>query len=106
MKNSNPVIQIYKGIEIRKSQVVGIRFSDIQMIAFIDEAQRTGLSVAEVVRVAGRPCSYCKGMEVVTQNSSGDFVHVKKNVLHNYHKNQSSGATIFNQKKKPNAATK
>lgn len=98
----------YKGVTIRKGSdnTIRIRVDEAQLISFIDEAERTGMSIAELVRVSSKPCSYCKDIQVVAQNPKGEFVQVKRGLICANYRKQTSGATIINQKKPNNEPPK
>lgn len=101
MDNEQPVYT-YKGVTVRKGSrnTAYIRLDEQTFIALIDESERTGLPMAELIRVSSQPCSYCKNIHVVTMNSSDQFVQVKRGLICPSFKKQTSGVTIINKKRK------
>jgi hypothetical protein len=99
-KNERSVLEIYKGVSIRASNVIRFRVGALKYKSIIDEVERTGLSMPKVISLSGKPCNKCKGVSVICYNDNGEQVEVKRGVLSDYTM-INNGTNILNQKKKP-----
>lgn len=81
---SNPaIIETYKGINIRKCNVVKLRFGVSAFKRLIDECENSGLSIQKVLAYSGTPCEKCKDSHTnVYDNIDGHLIKIKKGLLH------------------------
>lgn len=93
MPTYNPVVEIYKGVKIRRQNKIYLRVNHIEFKEIIDSAESTGLSMKKVLALSGTPCDRCKGIEVVYYDDSGNIHKIKRGILKMPH--QSSGLTII-----------
>jgi hypothetical protein len=96
MSAKNDVIEIYKGVPIRYSNVIRIRTSATEFKNIIDIVYSTDLCISDIVKAASQPCLRCVGMEVMTINSSDKEVKVPKG-LFKESKSKWSGVNLVNQ---------
>lgn len=94
-KDNRCVIEVFEGIEVRKSNVVRFRFSANKYKELISEVKKTGLSIPKLISISGRPCEKCKGIEVVSRNYDGKEVSVKRGIISDYTM-CDSGSNILN----------
>lgn len=80
-KNSNPVVEVYKGIVIRRYQKITIRLSAEAIKQIIDTQETTNLSAAQILGHSSKPCDCCKGLNVTTFNSDNEKVFVPRGIL-------------------------
>lgn len=95
-KLSNPVVEIYKGIDIRKSNVYPLRLPDFLLKELIDESERTGLPISKILVLSSRPCHCCKNLTIPTENKNGEMIEIKRGILYRNHI-QNSGTSILEQ---------
>lgn len=81
-KKQNPVIEIYKGVNIRKVNEVCLSLNPTYFKKIIDEVDRTGLSIPKVLAYSGKPCDKCKDTSIAVYDKDGNVTHVKKGILH------------------------
>ncbi len=81
MAKDNPVIEIYKGIEIRRTNTIRLRFGVVQYKKILDEVEETGLSIHKVIAYSGKPCDKCKGVDVVYYDSCDNIHKIKRGIL-------------------------
>ena len=98
MSNQNLVIETYKGIDIRKSNVIRFRVGANKFKELIDAVEETGLSIPKIIAMSSRPCDKCKGLHIIAYSSSGDEIKIKKGVLCDY-TIMNSGVNIIEQSK-------
>lgn len=78
----NPVIEVYKGREVRKYNTLRIRVSQWEFKQFIDAKEELGLSERQVIENSNRPCECCKGIEVTLMNKKKTkTITIKKGLL-------------------------
>ena len=59
-KNSdNPVLSVIHGIEVRRYNYVSMMFTAQRYEELIDEADKTGLSIAKLIAIKSQPCKVC-----------------------------------------------
>lgn len=92
------IIEIYKGIPIKKSNVVRLRVSPRKYKELIDEVDRTGLSIPKIISQSGKPCNYCKGIDVIIFDDEGSKIKIKRGILSDY-TIMNSGKNIITQHK-------
>lgn len=95
-KNDRQILEVYKGIVIRKSNVVGFRFSAHKYKELIDEAFSTGLSLPKIIALSSRPCEKCKGVKVVSYNDESEKIEVRRGIIADY-TIMNNGMNIFKQ---------
>lgn len=81
MCESNPVIEVYHGVKIRKSNRVVMRFGVVEYKRLLDEVDSAKLSIHKVLAYSGKPCNHCQSMPVVVMNAQGDEVKIKRGIL-------------------------
>ena len=96
-KDNRLVLEVYKGITIRKSNVVRFRFGASKFKELIDEVEKTGLSIPKIISLSGKPCDKCKGILVVSYSDDGSRVEIKRGIISDYTM-VNNGTNILNQK--------
>lgn len=96
MRNSNPIVEIYKGIIIRKSNPYKQRFNAIKYKMLILESERTGLPISKILALSSKPCENCSDVDVVAYNEKSEKIHIKRGILYDNGK-QRSGVSIIKQ---------
>jgi len=99
MANKSPVVEVYKGIPVRHSNIIIIRTSPTEFKNIIDIVASTNLCVSDVVRISSRPCLKCAGIEITTINSKDEEVKVPKGLFKET-KSKWSGVNLLNQSEK------
>ena len=94
-RNDREVLEIYKGVIIRRSNVFQFRLPPSKFKELIDIADKTGLSLPKIVALSGKPCDRCKGVNVVIYNEKDERIEIKRGVLSDYTM-QSNGTNIVN----------
>lgn len=90
---SNPVIEIYKGVKIRKQNRIKILLNQTEFKELLDYVVSTSLSVKRVLALSGTPCERCKGIDILCYDECGNSHKIKRGILKQPH--QSSGLTII-----------
>lgn len=98
--SKNPVLESYKGINIRRCNKVALIFSKRQFKKIIDECESTGLSVHKMLYYSSQPCEKCKNYSVTFFDEEGNAKKVRKGVLD---MPGGSGIGIIEKAKKRNA---
>lgn len=93
MKN-NPVICIYKGVQVRKYNKATIMMGEVQFKKLIDEVDRTGMSIPKVLAHSSTPCNHCKDMMVTVFDKNGSIQKVKRGIL-SLHIPEGNGMNII-----------
>lgn len=78
---SNPVIETYRGFEIRKYPMLRIRVDVTTYKEIIDARIDTGLSDRQILGYSSKPCESCKTSKVFAFNSEDEKVEVKRGIL-------------------------
>jgi len=99
---NNPVIQIYKGITIRKYNKVNLMMGEVQFKKLIDEVDRTGFSIPKILSYSSKPCDRCKDMMVVAYDKEGNEMLIKRGIL-SMHVPEGNGVDIITKAKNRNA---
>jgi len=63
--DKSPIIEIYKGVPIRYSNVVRFRASANELKRMIDIAEATTLCIPDIVKASSQPCQRCVGIDVI-----------------------------------------
>jgi hypothetical protein len=95
-KTNNPVVEVYKGITIRQSNVYQLRMGAVMFKTLILESERTGLPISKILAFSSKPCDKCTMVDVIAFNKDGDEVRVKKGILFR-HMPESNGTSIIKQ---------
>lgn len=96
MPKQDDVTEIYKGVNIRKSNVVRIRIGARKFKELIDEVEKTKLSMPKIIWYSGKPCNHCKGISVIVFNNEDEEVSVRRGILSDYTL-MNSGTNIIKQ---------
>jgi len=81
-KKPNPVIEVYKGVNIRAINEVRLSLNPSYFKKIIDEVDKTGLSIHKVIAYSGKPCDRCKNTDVTVYDSDGNPKYVRRGILH------------------------
>ena len=95
MDNSNPVVEEYNGIKIRKSNKYMLRIGAPLFKFLILESERTGLPISKILAFSSKPCERCSQIEVIAYNSKDEEVRIKRGILSRHI--QGSGSSIIKQ---------
>lgn len=79
--DTNPVIEVYHGVKIRKSNRVVMKFGVAEFKRLLDEVASSQLSIHKVLAYSGKPCSKCQSTPVIATNAMGDQVEIKRGIL-------------------------
>lgn len=82
-KNTNPVIEIYKGMEVKTTNLVTLKLSPIEFKELIDIEIDTGLSLRKIIGYSSRPCEKCKGTSVVVFDKDDKELRIRRGFLSN-----------------------
>jgi len=63
--SDNPIVEIYKGVPIRKYPDLRIAIDVITAKQIIDIQKETNLSTRKILSYSARPCDCCTGVNVV-----------------------------------------
>lgn len=80
-KFSNPIVETYKGRNIRKYNTINIRLSPTEYKKFIDAKMDYGLSERDLLEISGRPCDCCKNTDVISYDKNDDPIYIKRGIL-------------------------
>jgi DNA polymerase elongation subunit (family B) len=92
----NPVVEVYKGINIRKCNRYVFKFGPVMFKRLIIESEETGLPISKILIHSSRPCERCIGVDVITYNREGEQIKVKRGLL-SQHIPMSTGRSIIQQ---------
>jgi len=76
----NPIVEVYKGVNIRHCNRVIIKMGIANFKRIIDASESTGLSIPKVLAYSGKPCETCKDIDVVVHKDKKD-VKIKRGLL-------------------------
>ena len=96
MPKDNPIVEVYKGITIRKSNIYKHRLSAIVFKILILESERTGLPISKILAYSGKPCERCSSIDVVVFNKQDEEVRIKRGIL-SRHIPEGNGTSIIQQ---------
>lgn len=96
MLKNNPIVEVYKGIPIYKSNVYRQRFNAAKYKFLLLESDRTGLPISKLLSLSSKPCEKCANIDVVAYNDKSEKVSVKRGILYN-NAGQRSGTSIIKQ---------
>jgi len=80
MAGRGEVIDIYKGVKIRRCNEVTLRFGVAEFKRIIDACEQSGLSIQKVLYYSGRPCERCDH-EITVYGTDGIGRRIKKGLL-------------------------
>jgi hypothetical protein len=92
----NPIVEIYKGVTIRRYNPYQMRFSAVVFKNLILESERTGLPISKILAFSSKPCERCIGTDVIAFNKEGDEVKIKRGIL-SRHIPEGNGTSIIKQ---------
>lgn len=78
----NSIIENYKGVNIKRVNVVRICLDPVRYKKIIDEVDKTGLSIPKVLAYSGKPCDRCKDVSVTIYDKEGEPINIKRGILH------------------------
>lgn len=96
MAKPNPVIETYKGIQIRENNRYVFRMGPVLFKLLILESERTGLPISKILAYSSKPCERCTSIEVIAYNKEDEAVKIKRGILSN-HIPESNGTSIIKQ---------
>ena len=79
-EKSNPVVETYRGIEVRKYNVIHLRVDSITYKEMIDAGHDTGLSQRKILAYSSMPCRCCEGTNVIVFTDNGER-KIKRGIL-------------------------
>lgn len=77
----NPVIEVYKGVQIRHCNRIWLKVGIAAYKQLIDISEETGLSVLKILHYSGKPCTRCKDVGVVVFTKEGEEKIIKRGIL-------------------------
>lgn len=77
----NPIVEVYKGISIRKYERILIRCDSITKKKIIDIQLETGLSERQIVCSSDKPCEKCKDQFVFVYDKDGNQHKIPKGLI-------------------------
>lgn len=104
MSSKNEVLEFYKGIPIRYSNIVRMRASAAEFKLLIDIVESTDLCISDIIKASSQPCSKCIGINVTTINHNDIEVKVPKGIFKEG-KTKWSGVNLLNQSEKNKRTT-
>jgi hypothetical protein len=96
MPENNPIVEVYNGIPIRKSNIFKIRINPVAYKALLIESETTGLPISKILVFSSIPCQRCSA-EPVQVFIDGEGVKVKRGIL-SLNTSQNSSTSIIKQK--------
>ena len=80
----NEIIEVYRGVPIRKYNKIQIRVSYYEVKKFIDAKKDKRLSPRDVLEILSTPCETCKNHTVTIYDSDNNSKEVKKGSVFNF----------------------
>jgi hypothetical protein len=96
MAKINPIVEVYKGVNIRQCNRFQIRLSAVVFKTLILESERTGFPISKILALSSKPCDRCVGMDMIAFNKDGDEVKIKRGIL-SRHIPEGNGASALKQ---------
>lgn len=96
MPVSNPIIEYYNGIPIRKCNTYLLRLDPVTFKNLILESERTGLPIRKILAYTSKPCDNCIGTDVVIFNK-GKEIRIKRGIF-SRHIPENNGTSIIKQR--------
>ena len=79
--DSNPIIEMFCGIPIRRYNHIGIKLDPITYKELLRAEIETGLSQRQILGYSSRPCKLCEGAFVRVLNSNSMEVKIIRGLL-------------------------
>ena len=99
MPKQEEIVEIYKGVAIRKSNQVKFRLNAWKFRELIDLVEQTDFSIPKIISISNQPCEPCKGGYIIVSGKDGKEVKIKRGLLSDYTL-MNSGTNIIQQKKR------
>lgn len=96
MSEKNPVIEVYKGVNIRKCNRYVLKLGPVMFKRLIIESEETGLPISKILAYGSTPCDKCVNIDVVAFNKEGEMVKIKRGIL-SQHIPMGTGTSIIQQ---------
>lgn len=80
MPKQTEIICYHKGIPVRKSNRVVLKFSETTYKKLIDAAHESGFSIHKILYFSGRPCEKCEPM-VTVYDKNGEPKKIQRGIL-------------------------
>jgi hypothetical protein len=80
-KRNNPIVEMYKGIEVRKYTQICIWLSPQEFKELIDVQSETGFSNRAILSYTSRPCHKCENIPVIAFDKDGNEFKIKRGIL-------------------------
>lgn len=96
MVEKNPIVEVYKGVVIRKTNLYKHRFNAVVYKLLILESERTGLPISKILAYSSKPCERCINTEVIVYNKEDEEVRIKRGIL-SRHIPEGNGTSIIKQ---------
>jgi hypothetical protein len=96
MSTNSEVVEVYKGIEIRKCNKIRLTFSASAFKYLILESERTNIPITKLLIFSSKPCEKCTNMDVVVFNKDGNEFKIKRGIL-SRHVPENTGRGIIQQ---------
>lgn len=96
MSEQSPVVEIYKGIKIRKCNKVKFTFSAAAYKHLLLESERTDMPITKVLIHSSKPCDRCLLIDVIAFNKEGQEFKIKRGIL-SRHIPEDNGRSIIKQ---------
>jgi len=93
---NNRIVEVYKGVVIRQSNLYKFRMSAPLYKMLILESERTGLPISKILAYSSKPCERCSMTDIVAFNKEGDEVKIKRGIL-SRHIPEGNGTSIIKQ---------
>lgn len=96
MPESNPVVEVYKGVEIRKCNAVQFKLSAAAFKNLVLESERTNIPITKLLIHSSKPCERCLLIDVIAFNRDGQEFKIKRGLL-SRHIPENNGRGIIKQ---------
>lgn len=80
MPTDNPVVEIFKGIEVKRYNRIVISV-DEKTFKEIITLQETGLSSRKILGYSSTPCKHCEKIDVIAYDRDDNEVKIKRGIL-------------------------
>jgi hypothetical protein len=96
MSEKNPVIEVYKGVNIRKCNRYVLKLGPAMFKRLIIESEETGFPISKILAYSSTPCEKCDRIDVIAFNKDGEAVKIKRGIL-SQHIPMGTGTSIIQQ---------
>jgi hypothetical protein len=96
MEEKNPIVEVYKGINIRRSNTYKHRFNAVVYKMLILESERTGLPISKILAYSSKPCDRCAQIDIIVFNKEDEEIRIKRGIL-SRHIPEGNGTSIIKQ---------